>query len=94
MRIFIGSSSTDQSQKDLNELAMLIERNRHEPVSWNEIDVFPPGNYALESLRMISKNVGAAILIFNEDDEVWYRNEYALQPRDNVVLEYGIFSQC
>jgi predicted nucleotide-binding protein len=91
MKIFIGSSNSQQSLTDLREVAMIIEEESHEPLPWNKRGLFPLGNYALDSLRDISLNVDAAILIFNEDDKVWYRNDYALQPRDNVVLEFGIF---
>lgn len=91
MKLFIGSSNSKQSLADLRQIAMLIEEENHEPICWNKAGVFPLGNYVLDTLRDISMNVDAAILIFNEDDKVWYRNDYALQPRDNVVLEYGIF---
>lgn len=91
MKVFIGSSNSEQSLADLMQVALIIEEHGHTPLPWNKLGLFPLGNYALDSLRNISLDVDAAILIFNEDDKVWYRNDYALQPRDNVVLEYGLF---
>lgn len=91
MNIFLGSSSSIKSLDDLREIAMQIEDEGHTPIPWNKAGVFPLGNYVAESLRNICKQVDAAILIFHEDDLVWYRNDYALKPRDNVVYEYGLF---
>lgn len=91
MNIFLGSSSSPKSLDDLRKIAMLIEEEGHTPLPWNKAGLFQLGNYAAESLRNICRRVDAAILIFNEDDQVWYRNDYALQPRDNVVYEYGLF---
>lgn len=90
MNIFIGSSSSTQSLDDLRRIAMIIEQEGHIPYPWNKSGVFPLGKYITESLRDLCKKVDAAILIFNEDDPVWYRNDYAWQPRDNVVYEYGL----
>lgn len=90
MNIFIGSSSSSQSLDDLRRIAMIIELEGHIPYPWNKSGVFPLGKYIAESLRDICKKVDAAILIFNEDDLVWYRNDHQWQPRDNVVFEYGL----
>ncbi|KPV61046.1 hypothetical protein QJ48_02140 [Paenibacillus sp. A3] len=87
MKVFIGSSL--ESSDELRKIAMLIEEAGYTPFPWNKAGVFLLGKYMLESLRDISMKVDAAILIFNEDDKVWYRNDYVLAPRDNVVLEYG-----
>lgn len=72
---------------------MLIEEEGHEPLPWNKAGLFPLGHYMLDSLRDISLKVDAAILIFNVDDKAWYRNDFILKPKDNVVLEYGLFLQ-
>ena len=34
--------------------------------------------------------IGKMGLVFHEDDLVWYQNDYALKPKDNVVYEYGL----
>lgn len=91
MKVFIGSSSSARSLDDIRKVAMWIEEEGHDPFPWTKTGLFPLGNYTAESLRDICKQVDAAILIFGEDDEVWYRNDYALKPRDNVVYEFGLF---
>ncbi|WP_391573488.1 nucleotide-binding protein [Cohnella sp.] len=91
MNIFIGSSNSSESLKALRQIALIIEEEGHVPIPWNKPGLFPLGNYVLDSLRDISLKVDAAVLIFNEDDRSWYRNDSVLQPRDNVVLEYGLF---
>lgn len=93
MKIFLGSSSSTESLSDLRKIAMLIEEEGHEPLPWNKAGLFPLGNYMIDSLCKISLRVDAAILILNADDKVWYRNDFILKPRDNVVLEYGLFLQ-
>ncbi|AIQ51885.1 nucleotide-binding protein [Paenibacillus sp. FSL R7-0331] len=91
MRVFLGSSSSQDSMRYLRNVAMLIESENVTPYPWNRTGVFPLGGYMLDTLINISKQVDAAILIFNEDDPVWYRNDIILQPKANVLIEYGIF---
>lgn len=91
MNIFLGSSSSQKAKDDVLKIAMLIEEEGHHPFPWNKEGLFPLGNYTSESLRNICKQMDAAILIFHEDDLIWYRNSYALKPRDNVIYEYGLF---
>jgi len=45
----------------------------------------------LDSIKEISRQVDAEILIFNEDDPVWYRSDIFLRPRANVLIDYGFF---
>lgn len=90
MRVFLGSSSSHDSMKTLRNVAMLVESENSVPCPWNR-NVFPLGTYVLDSLINVSKQVDAAILIFNEDDTFWYRNDIILQPKANVLIEYGIF---
>lgn len=70
MRVFLGSSSSQDSMRTLRNVAMLIEAENAIPCPWNR-SVFPLGTYVLDSLINISKHVDAAILIFNEDDTFW-----------------------
>ncbi len=91
MNIFIGSSKSKQALIDLRKIATIIEDAGHTPLPWNKVGMFPPGRGIAESLREICKRVDAAILIFSEDDRIWYKNDYSLMPRDNVIYEYGLF---
>jgi hypothetical protein len=90
MKVFIASSS--ESLPLAMQLAEWLEEEKLKPVIWNNKDVFPVGEYTYESLLNISRDVQAAIIIMNTDDKVWYRDEIARQPRDNVLIEYGLFS--
>src|SRR5205823_1276540 len=51
-----------------------------------------PGDYILARLLELSEHVDAALVIFGEEDKQWYHAEAQPQPRDNVLIEYGIFA--
>ena len=85
MRVFLASSR--ESLGHLREISSWIEGEGHEPLPWDSPSSFLPG----EKLIEISKKVEAAAFIFAEDDKVWYRMDALLQPRDNVLIEFGIF---
>ena len=89
MKVFLGSST--ESLDHLGEIAMWLEELKLEPVPWNLPTLFMPGENTFLKLIEISKTVDAAIFIFAEDDRVWYRADTVGQPRDNVLLEYGLF---
>jgi hypothetical protein len=91
MKVFIGSSS--EAKDEMREVARWIEDAGHQALPWDEPGVFLPGEYLFPKLRVIGqKVVDAAILIFSEDDKVWFRDDMTVQPRDNVLLEYGLFA--
>lgn len=73
-------------------LAFCLEELSHTPVRWDNPGLFPPGEGTLPTLIEISKTVDAAAFIFSEDDHVWYRGDAAQQPRDNVLIEWGLFA--
>ena len=89
-KIFIGGSL--ESGDKVMELARIIEAEGGEPVPWDKPGLFPLGGYTLEQLIKISRVVDGALFVFGEDDKVWYRNDMVQQPRDNVLIEYGIFA--
>jgi len=89
MRVFLGSST--EALQDLRRIAKWIEQVGHEPYPWNIASTFPPGEATLARLTAITQTVDAAVLIFSEDDQVWYRGDLGSQPRDNVLIEYGLF---
>ncbi|AFS78113.1 putative nucleotide-binding protein, TIR-like protein [Gottschalkia acidurici 9a] len=90
MKIFLGSSK--EAEEVMDEIAVIIESYKHDALPWNQPGTFIAGNYLYDSLIDISKSVDAAIFIFNEDDEVWYRGDMLNQARDNVLIEYGLFT--
>lgn len=92
MRVFLGSSREADDNGMLLRVAGWVERYGHEPLRWNESGAFPLGTYTFSRLQELARGVDAAIFIFAEDDKVWYRSENSTQPRDNILLEYGVFS--
>lgn len=92
MKIFIGSSSEATKREVLTNLAHWIETLGHTPIRWDDPGVFLPGQDIFARLLEIGREIDAAVLIFSQDDQVWYRNEQVSQPRDNVLLEYGLFA--
>lgn len=92
MKIFIGSSSEATKREALTNLAYWLESFGHTPIRWDDPGVFLPGQDIFARLLEIAREVDVAVLIFSEDDQVWYRNAQVTQPRDNVLLEYGLFA--
>jgi hypothetical protein len=92
MRVFLGSSQEAVTRGTMGDIAVWIERFGHEPVPWNKPGLFLAGSYVFPRLLEISKEIEAALFIFAEDDQVWYRGDFTTQPRDNVLIEYGLFA--
>jgi len=92
VKVFVGSSSEGKSHEAFLRICDWIEAAGHETVRWDSPTLFPAGESTLETLEQVAKDVRAAILIFSADDRTWYRNNESVSPRDNVVLEYGLFT--
>ena len=90
MQVFVGSST--EAKKVLHLLSAWIQQEGHTPIPWDQPGLFPPGEPMLQRLIRLAREVDAAIMIFNEDDMVWYRGDGVRQPRDNVLVEYGLFA--
>lgn len=91
MEIFIGSSR--ECLNIVREVEVWLEDVEHQPLPWDMPGLFEPGEQTFQTLIKISKRVGGAIFIFSEDDKIWYRNDTSSgQPRDNVLIEYGLFA--
>lgn len=89
-RVFIGSSS------ETKELAIKIQERITQNcdcfVWWD--DFFRPGGYVYDDLIKKAISFDYAILIGGADDRVirLSSNDEKLSPRDNVYLEYGMYS--
>ncbi len=90
MKIFIGSSL--EAKEDMKKIARILESEDNEPITWIDNEVFVAGQYTFESLIKTAEKVDAAIFIFKADDKTWYREKEIKSVRDNVLLEYGLFS--
>jgi len=89
--VFFGSST--ESATFMETVAAWIEPlPGTKLVLWNSPDAFPASEFTLDRLFQLSKMVNAAVFIFGEDDKIWYRETQETQPRDNVLLEYGLFA--
>ena len=90
IKVFVGSSS--QADQDLVELRRLIQIVGMAPQWWKEPDTFRLGRETWSMLVQKTSEVDAALFVFREDDEVTSKGEKFWAPRDNVILEYGLFS--
>jgi hypothetical protein len=90
IKVFIGSSR--ESQAVMDDIEEWIESFGHVARPWTDNSVFPLGATTFASLHQVARVVDAAIFIFGEDDTIWYRGDKTASPRDNVLLEYGLFS--
>ena len=57
---------------------------------WDE-GLFPPGEFTLESLETHAGEYDGAVLVAAADDHVISRGVTLAAPRDNVILEFGLF---
>lgn len=86
-RIFIGSAS--ESIATAKKISQILSASNYLSIRWwNE---FEPGSITLDRLIEISDDIDGAIFIMTASDVAWYRGEKASVPRDNLLLEYGLF---
>jgi predicted nucleotide-binding protein len=76
----------------MRSVAHCIEGLGHTPLEWDCPKAFVAGENTLSRIIEISREVDAAVFVFGEDDKLWYRNSPMVQPRDNVLVEYGLFA--
>jgi Predicted nucleotide-binding protein containing TIR-like domain len=88
--VFIGASS--EQDAEVRTIAKEIDNEEGcRAAPWNRGSLFTAGAYTMEKLIQITQQVDAALFVFGADDKVEYRNENMYQPRDNVLIEYGLF---
>jgi hypothetical protein len=92
MKVFIGSSSEAAKIGLLGKVAQWIESAHHMPLRWDDPEHFRLGGVLWGELRRVAHEVEAAIFIFAEDDRQWFAGAPQLRPRDNVLIEYGLFT--
>ncbi len=88
--IFIASST--QSRRVAETIATALAEAGYRPLRWWK--AFNAGDVTLFRLSDLAQRVDAAVFICGADDETWYRDEGHATPRDNVVLEFGMFYQA
>ncbi|MCP4581130.1 MAG: hypothetical protein GY839_05895 [candidate division Zixibacteria bacterium] len=87
VEIFIGSSS--EAGKIDKEIRSLISRLGASVVNWRNIS--NSGDFLLDNLLDLTSQVDGAILIASADDTLKKRGETSSIPRDNIILEIGLF---
>jgi len=87
-RLFIGSSSEgrDVARNLEVELGDAVD-----VVRW-DVNVFEPSGYTLDSLLATAERVDFAVVVATPDDVTTSRGETTLSARDNIVLEFGLFT--
>ncbi len=92
LTVFIGSSAEACDRGIVPRLANLLTRNDFHVLTWYDHDGFAPGEYTLDALLGIVKEVDLALFVFSKDDRLETRGQTEFVPRDNVLLEYGLFT--
>jgi 8-oxo-dGTP pyrophosphatase MutT (NUDIX family) len=87
VRVFIGSST--ESLPVARGLKANLEEHAEVRI-WDE-DLFTPGRYTLEELLDVTASFDFAIFVWTGDDSVHSRGLQFTSPRDNVILEAGLF---
>ena len=86
-RVFIASSS--ESLAVARGLKANLESIAEVRI-WDE-GLFTPGSYTLEDMLRFTTSFDFAIFVFGADDSVVSRGLQLAAPRDNVILEAGLF---
>lgn len=92
MRVFIGSSSLAESTGDLSLVREHIRLAGLLPEPWTEADTLEIGASLWSTLLNKTRDVDAAAFIFREDDQLQTLGVSTTTVRDNVLLEFGLFS--
>lgn len=90
VRLFIGSSS-EGLEVAHNLQAVLESRSVCEVEVWDQ-GVFGPSGYPLDSLLEVAARSDFAVLVASPDDVTVSRGNFAASVRDNIILEFGLFT--
>jgi hypothetical protein len=93
MKIFIGSS--EKNKEYAQKIAERLKTAGFEVLPWWDPKVFQGGDVTIDRLIELSNHCDASIFVFGADDKILTDTKDGTKelatPRDNVVLEYGIF---
>jgi len=90
MKVFIGSST--EAIPIMRKIAVMLEDIEFVVKCWKDNESFILGKTISENLSNILNEVDAAIFIYSEDDQTWYKDRVFGSPRDNVLFEHGFFA--
>jgi predicted nucleotide-binding protein len=87
--IFIASSG--EGKAILEKTAAFLKRSEWDVRPWNETGIFTPTLGTLEELERQAHEVDFAVIIVTPDDICESRDKVSFSPRDNVMIELGLF---
>ena len=87
-RVFIGSST--ESLAIANAIKAGLSKDPFNVEVWTD-GVFGPSQFAIEALEQQALEKDFAVLVLGPDDKITSRTATKLAPRDNVILELGLF---
>jgi predicted nucleotide-binding protein len=87
IHMFIGSSSEQLKRAD--SMNRFFNAKKMQCLPWNTL--FNPGSITIDKLLETIEKADFAVLIISKDDVTESRGKKAQSPRDNVLLELGLF---
>ncbi|MEM7051312.1 MAG: TIR domain-containing protein [Acidobacteriota bacterium] len=87
-RVFIGSSVEGVR---IAEAVFACLRHSTVPTLWSH-GLFRPGRYPLQELERQLKRHSFAVLVASADDKLFKRGEEGAAMRDNLLVEFGMFT--
>ncbi len=88
-RVFIGSSTEARKRGIVSTIVQFLE-DYFAVLPWYK--TFEPGDYTLDTLLESAKRADFALFVFAADDKMTSRGDTISVARDNVILEYGLFT--
>src|SRR5207237_3696615 len=87
--IFISSSARPIALAAVKKIKGWLTKAETCPHPWT--DTFGPGRVIFSRLIEICANVHGAVVVFTPDDRVMFQRRGTSVPRDNVLIEFGMF---
>ncbi len=99
-QLFLGSSTEGKRKAqwlwgllhDIAVKSLRLERDEFDIVGWWQEGVFPPNVPFIDSLFRQLDRTDSALVLATRDDMVDQRGDKKYRPRDNIILEYGLWS--
>jgi CRP/FNR family cyclic AMP-dependent transcriptional regulator len=88
--VFLGSSSEQCVVADALHAGLLALD--HDPRHWLRDRVFKPSTFTMHGLDALARTADIAVLVLHPDDTAVTRGSDRPVPRDNLVLEFGLFA--
>ena len=88
--VFLGSSREQCVVTEALRSGLLA--GDHDPRHWLLDRVFKPSTYTMHGLDALARTADLAVLVLHPDDVTVTRGGKRRVPRDNLVLEFGLFA--